>query len=30
LTRALPIAPGEVWQTRLSGIALEGIELRFT
>jgi len=30
LTRALPIAPGETWRTRLSGIALDGIELRFT
>jgi len=30
LTRALPVAPGEVWQTRLSGIALGGIELRLT
>ncbi|MEX2629144.1 MAG: hypothetical protein WD341_04330 [Tistlia sp.] len=29
LTRALPIAPGERWQTRLSGIALEAIEVRF-
>lgn len=29
LTRALPIAPGEVWHTRLRGIALDGIKLRF-
>ena len=29
LTRALPVAPGEVWHTKLSGIALDGIELRF-
>lgn len=29
LTRALPIAPGEVWHTRLSGIPIEGIKLRF-
>jgi len=30
LTRALPVAPGEVWRTALSGIALDGIELRLT
>ncbi len=30
LTRALPIAPGETWRTRLDGIALEGIALRFS
>ncbi len=29
LTRALPIAPGEVWHTQLSGIPLEGIKLGF-
>ena len=29
LTRALPVKPGESWRTRLSGIALEGIEVRF-
>jgi len=29
LTRALPVAPGEVWHTKLNGIALDGIELRF-
>jgi 2-oxo-3-hexenedioate decarboxylase len=28
LTRALPIKPGEVWSTELSGIALEGIAIR--
>ena len=30
LTRALPVAPGETWRTRLSGIPLAGIELRFS
>jgi 2-keto-4-pentenoate hydratase len=30
LTRALPVAPGETWRTHLNGIALEGIELRFS
>ena len=30
LTRALPIAPGETWTTKLRGISLEGISLRFT
>jgi 2-oxo-3-hexenedioate decarboxylase len=29
LTRALPVAPGEVWHTRLSGIPLAGITLEF-
>ena len=29
LTRALPIAPGEIWTTQLSGIALDGIRVRF-
>jgi 2-oxo-3-hexenedioate decarboxylase len=29
LTRALPVAPGETWATELSGIALEGIRVRF-
>jgi 2-oxo-3-hexenedioate decarboxylase len=29
LTRALPVVAGETWRTRLRGIALEGIELRF-
>ena len=29
LTRALPVAPGETWSTRLNGIALPGITLRF-
>jgi 2-oxo-3-hexenedioate decarboxylase len=27
LTRALPIAPGEGWSTKLSGIQLSGIDL---
>lgn len=30
LTRALPVAPGQLWQTRLSGIALEGISVQFS
>ena len=29
LTRAFPVAPGETWSTRLSGIGLDGIALRF-
>ena len=29
LTRALPVAPGETWRTELSGLALEGVEVRF-
>jgi 2-oxo-3-hexenedioate decarboxylase len=29
LTRALPVAPGETWTTALSGIALDGIRVRF-
>jgi 2-oxo-3-hexenedioate decarboxylase len=29
LTRAFPVKPGETWQTRLSGIPLEGATLRF-
>jgi 2-keto-4-pentenoate hydratase len=29
LTRALPVAPGESWATELSGIALDGIGVRF-
>ena len=29
LTRAFPIAAGETWSTRLSGITLDGIALRF-
>lgn len=29
LTRAMPVKPGETWSTRLAGIALEGIRLRF-
>jgi 2-keto-4-pentenoate hydratase len=30
LTRALPVAPGETWRTRLRGIPIAGIELRFS
>jgi 2-oxo-3-hexenedioate decarboxylase len=29
LTRAFPVAPGETWTTELSGIALDGIAVRF-
>lgn len=29
LTRALPVTPGETWRTRLRGLSIEGIELRF-
>jgi 2-oxo-3-hexenedioate decarboxylase len=29
LTRALPVGPGETWTTELTGIALEGICVRF-
>jgi 2-keto-4-pentenoate hydratase len=29
LTRALPVAPGETWTTELSGIALDGVRVRF-
>lgn len=29
LTRALPIAAGQTWSTRLTGVALDGIEIRF-
>jgi 2-oxo-3-hexenedioate decarboxylase len=29
LTRAFPVAPGERWSTRLAGIGLDGIALRF-
>ena len=29
LTRALPVKPGETWTTKLKGIALEGVTLRF-
>ncbi len=29
LTRALPIEPGETWSTRLAGVPLEGISVRF-
>lgn len=30
LTRALPIKPGEMWSTRLRGIALDGVNVRFS
>jgi 2-keto-4-pentenoate hydratase len=30
LTRAFPVAPGETWRSQLHGIALAGIELRFS
>lgn len=30
LTRALPITSGQCWETRLSGIALEGISVQFS
>jgi 2-oxo-3-hexenedioate decarboxylase len=30
LTRALPIKPGEAWSTRLTGVALDGVSVRFT
>jgi 2-oxo-3-hexenedioate decarboxylase len=30
VTRAFPIAPGEIWQTRVIGLPLDGILLRFT
>jgi 2-oxo-3-hexenedioate decarboxylase len=29
LTRAMPVQPGEIWSTALSGIALDGVKLRF-
>jgi 2-oxo-3-hexenedioate decarboxylase len=29
LTRAFPVVPGETWTTELSGIALDGIAIRF-
>ena len=29
LTRALPVKAGETWTTKLNGIGLEGISLRF-
>jgi 2-oxo-3-hexenedioate decarboxylase len=29
LTRAMPVRSGETWSTTLSGIALDGIKLRF-
>jgi 2-oxo-3-hexenedioate decarboxylase len=30
LTDAHPVAPGETWRTEISGIALRGLEVRFT
>ncbi len=30
ITRALPVAPGETWTTRVTGLPLDGISLRFT
>ena len=29
LTRAFPVAPGETWTTELTGVALDGIAIRF-
>jgi 2-oxo-3-hexenedioate decarboxylase len=29
LTRAFPVAAGETWRTRLAGIPIEGLEIRF-
>jgi 2-oxo-3-hexenedioate decarboxylase len=29
LTTALPVLPGEVWSTRMEGLELEGLEIRF-
>lgn len=29
LTKALPVAPGETWSTRLTGVPLDGISIRF-
>ena len=29
LTKALPVKPGEIWSTELSGVALDGISIRF-
>jgi 2-oxo-3-hexenedioate decarboxylase len=29
LTRALPVKPGETWSTRLTGVALDGVGVRF-
>jgi 2-oxo-3-hexenedioate decarboxylase len=29
VTRALPVAPGEVWRTTLEGLALDGLAVRF-
>jgi 2-oxo-3-hexenedioate decarboxylase len=30
LTRALPVSAGETWTTELTGVALDGIRVRFT
>jgi 2-oxo-3-hexenedioate decarboxylase len=30
LTRAFPVAPGETWTTKLDGIPLPGVSLRFS
>jgi 2-oxo-3-hexenedioate decarboxylase len=30
LTRAFPVAPGETWTTKLSGIPLAGVSLTFS
>ena len=30
LTKALPVRPGETWSTELSGVALDGISVRFS
>ena len=29
LTRAMPVVPGQTWRTALTGIALDGIQVRF-
>jgi 2-oxo-3-hexenedioate decarboxylase len=29
VTRAFPVAPGETWRTRVTGLPLEGIAVRF-
>jgi 2-oxo-3-hexenedioate decarboxylase len=29
LTGALPVSPGETWTTALTGVALDGIAIRF-
>jgi 2-oxo-3-hexenedioate decarboxylase len=30
LTRAFPVKAGEIWSTRLYGLPLDGIAIRFT